>query len=176
MPDQAPYDSLLDSLALHPERIELVDRLATGISVEIGAAAIALRICLREDADVGEVDPRLVVISADLAQPHLAGVLEAADVGALRLAIFVVGVDADESAGAVGLRNNRAALVARQELARGRAGAVILEDRLVDPRPEDVTSAQTFIERQTAELGGKKAAVGELIRVLFNTNEFLYVD
>ena len=87
---------------------------------------------------MGEVDPRLVVISADLAQPHLAGVLEAADVGALRLAVFVVGVDADESAGAVGLRNNRAALVARQELARGRAGAVILEDRLVDPRPEDV--------------------------------------
>ena len=44
------------------------------------------------------------------------------------------------------------------------------------PRPEEVTSAQAFLERQTAELGSKKAAVAELVRVLFNTNEFLYVD
>jgi hypothetical protein len=44
------------------------------------------------------------------------------------------------------------------------------------PRAEEVTSAQAFIERQTAELGSKKAAVAELVRVLFNTNEFLYVD
>jgi mono/diheme cytochrome c family protein len=44
------------------------------------------------------------------------------------------------------------------------------------PRPEDLTSARTFLERQTAELGTRKAAAAELIRVLFNTNEFLYVD
>jgi hypothetical protein len=44
------------------------------------------------------------------------------------------------------------------------------------PRPEDVTSARTFLERQTAELGTRKAAAEELVRVLFNTNEFLYVD
>jgi hypothetical protein len=43
-------------------------------------------------------------------------------------------------------------------------------------RPDEVTSARTFLERQTAELGSKKAAVAELARVLFNTNEFLYVD
>ncbi len=44
------------------------------------------------------------------------------------------------------------------------------------PSAEEVTSAQAFLERQTAELGSKKAAVAELVRVLFNTNEFLYVD
>jgi hypothetical protein len=44
------------------------------------------------------------------------------------------------------------------------------------PRQEEVTSAQAFLERQTVELGSKKAAVAELVRVLFNTNEFLYVD
>jgi hypothetical protein len=44
------------------------------------------------------------------------------------------------------------------------------------PRPEDVTSARTFLERQTAELGSRKAAAAELARVMFNTNEFLYVD
>jgi hypothetical protein len=44
------------------------------------------------------------------------------------------------------------------------------------PRPEDLTSARTFLERQTAELGTRKAATAELVRVLFNTNEFLYVD
>ena len=44
------------------------------------------------------------------------------------------------------------------------------------PRADEVASAKTFLERQTAELGSKKAAAAELARVLFNTNEFLYVD
>ena len=44
------------------------------------------------------------------------------------------------------------------------------------PKPEDMASARTFLERQTAELGTRKAAAAELVRVLFNTNEFLYVD
>ncbi len=44
------------------------------------------------------------------------------------------------------------------------------------PRSEDIVSARTFLERQTAELGSRKAAAAELTRVLFNTNEFLYVD
>ena len=43
-------------------------------------------------------------------------------------------------------------------------------------RTEEVASARAFLERQTAELGSKKAATAELVRVLFNTNEFLYVD
>ena len=43
-------------------------------------------------------------------------------------------------------------------------------------RTEEVASARTFLERQTAEMGSKKAAAAELVRVLFNTNEFLYVD
>ena len=45
-----------------------------------------------------------------------------------------------------------------------------------EPRPADVAAAQVFLERQTAELGSKKAASAELVRSLFNTNEFLYVD
>jgi hypothetical protein len=44
------------------------------------------------------------------------------------------------------------------------------------PRADEVTSVQPFLERQTTELGSKKAAAAELVRVLFNTNEFLYVD
>jgi uncharacterized protein DUF1553 len=44
------------------------------------------------------------------------------------------------------------------------------------PGAGEMTSARTFLERQTAELGTKKAAAAELVRVLFNTNEFLYVD
>jgi hypothetical protein len=44
------------------------------------------------------------------------------------------------------------------------------------PRPDEMRSARTFLEKQTAELGSKKSAVAELVRVLFNTNEFLYVD
>jgi mono/diheme cytochrome c family protein len=43
-------------------------------------------------------------------------------------------------------------------------------------KPDEVQSAKTFLERQTAELGTAKAATEELMRALFNTNEFLYVD
>ena len=45
-----------------------------------------------------------------------------------------------------------------------------------EPAAGDIVSSQAFLERQTAELGSTKAAAAELVRVLFNTNEFLYVD
>ena len=44
------------------------------------------------------------------------------------------------------------------------------------PREGEIRSVRAFLERQTAELKARKAAVVELGRVLFNTNEFLYVD
>ncbi len=44
------------------------------------------------------------------------------------------------------------------------------------PKAEETEKAQAFLERQATELGSKKAASAELVRVLFNTNEFLYVD
>jgi hypothetical protein len=44
------------------------------------------------------------------------------------------------------------------------------------PQESEISTAQAFLERQAAELSSKKAAVTELVRVLFNTNEFLYVD
>ena len=44
------------------------------------------------------------------------------------------------------------------------------------PRAEEVRGVRAFLERQTAELGSRKAAAAELGRVLYNTNEFLYVD
>jgi mono/diheme cytochrome c family protein len=44
------------------------------------------------------------------------------------------------------------------------------------PNDDEVRSVRTFLERQTAELGNRKAATVELARVLYNTNEFLYVD
>jgi hypothetical protein len=44
------------------------------------------------------------------------------------------------------------------------------------PKPDELNNVKAFLERQTAELGSKKAAAAELVRVLFNTNEFLYVD
>ena len=44
------------------------------------------------------------------------------------------------------------------------------------PRADELTQARTFLEVQAAELGSRKAAAAELARVLYNTNEFLYVD
>jgi hypothetical protein len=44
------------------------------------------------------------------------------------------------------------------------------------PPAAENTSTRTFLERQTAELAARKAAIAELARVLYSTNEFLYVD
>jgi hypothetical protein len=44
------------------------------------------------------------------------------------------------------------------------------------PSADETKIVQAFLERQAAELGSRKAAATELARVLFNTNEFLYVD
>jgi hypothetical protein len=44
------------------------------------------------------------------------------------------------------------------------------------PHAGEVETAEKFLAKQTAELGDRKAAAAELMRALFNTNEFLYVD
>ena len=43
-------------------------------------------------------------------------------------------------------------------------------------KPDEITTTRAFLERQTTELGSRQNAAAELVRVLFNTNEFLYVD
>ena len=45
-----------------------------------------------------------------------------------------------------------------------------------DPTTQERREAEAFIEKQTARLGSKSAALAELVRGLLNTNEFLYVD
>jgi hypothetical protein len=45
-----------------------------------------------------------------------------------------------------------------------------------DPTTDERTTAEAFLETQSARLGSKPAAIAELVRGLLNTNEFLYVD
>ena len=86
---------------------------------------------MREYSKVRQIDPGLVVVSADLIQPLLPRVLEPADVRCAGLAKFVVGVDAEQGAGAVGDRDDAAALVGAEELAVGSARALVPDDRVV---------------------------------------------
>jgi hypothetical protein len=44
------------------------------------------------------------------------------------------------------------------------------------PSAAEKTAASEFVERQTARLGSRQAALAELARGLMNSNEFLYVD
>jgi hypothetical protein len=44
------------------------------------------------------------------------------------------------------------------------------------PTPEESSTADKFLERQTERLGSRSAAMAELTRGLLNLNEFLYVD
>ena len=45
-----------------------------------------------------------------------------------------------------------------------------------DPDDAELARGRAFLQQQTSELGSTKAAASELVRALFNTNEFLYVD
>jgi len=45
-----------------------------------------------------------------------------------------------------------------------------------DPSAQERSAANEFVERQSARLGSKSAAIVELARGLLNLNEFLYVD
>ena len=57
---------------------------------------------MRENAEVRQIFAGLVVIDPGFGQPRLARVLEAPDVRCAGLAVFVIGVDADQVAAAVG--------------------------------------------------------------------------
>lgn len=45
-----------------------------------------------------------------------------------------------------------------------------------EPRPAELDAAQAFLQKQATHFSSKEAALAELARGLFNTNEFLYVD
>ncbi len=45
-----------------------------------------------------------------------------------------------------------------------------------NPDNAELERGKEFLQQQTSELGASKVAASELIRALFNTNEFLYVD
>jgi hypothetical protein len=45
-----------------------------------------------------------------------------------------------------------------------------------EPSSKEAAAADEFLHRQSARLGSREAALGELARALLNTNEFLYVD
>jgi hypothetical protein len=42
--------------------------------------------------------------------------------------------------------------------------------------PDELATANGFVEKQTQLTGSRETALGELARALLNTNEFLYVD
>jgi hypothetical protein len=45
-----------------------------------------------------------------------------------------------------------------------------------EPQQTEVERTRLFLDRQTATLGSRRAALVELARGLFNTNEFLFVE
>ena len=102
-------------------RINSVDRVIPDIGIQIHLILIAHRIGLQEPPQRRRVDPRLVIIHAELGQPDLAGILEPAVIGRARYAVFVVGVDRREIALGVGQAGDRALLV-RVEPAHGAGG------------------------------------------------------
>src|SRR5205823_8271430 len=100
--------------------------------------AVADRVGLHEPPHRRRVDTRLVIIHAELAEPHLPGVLEPPAVGRAGDAIFIVAVDGAQRAGVVGPADDAAALVGAEEGAAAGVRAGILNDRLVRAGPEHI--------------------------------------
>jgi hypothetical protein len=94
-------------------------------------------------------EPGLVVIEAEFGDKGLARVLEPAEIGGPRLAVFVIGVDGEGVARPVGDGGDRAALVGDQPAPVGEARALVPDDRLVGARAR---------HRRTDPLGRAKHA------------------
>jgi cytochrome c551/c552 len=69
-----------------------------------------------------------------------------------------------------------AALAARVETAADPVAAAWQATLGRDPDASERERARAFVEKQTATLGSRRAALTELARGLFNLNEFLYVE
>ena len=139
-------DEALFAPAIHerskPHRIDKIHWIAADIIIPVHPVRIADGIGLHESPERRRVDARLVVPHPHLGQPRLPGVTEPPDVGRRGDAIFVVGVDIDRRAGAVGDAEDTAALVGHQEPARGAAdrAALVPDDRVVDTGAMDIAA------------------------------------
>ena len=111
--------------AFQARRIDEVHRVVADIGVEIHPVVIADRVGLEEAAEPRGIEAGLVMIEAELAQPGLAGILEAARIGRGGDSIFVVAVDRRRVAGGIANRDDAAALVGVEEAAVGGAGALV---------------------------------------------------
>src|SRR4051812_25705062 len=124
-------------------RIGAIDRLATYIAVAIHTATVSDRVRLQEASECRRVDARLIIIRAELRQPRLARILEPAGVSRARDAVFVVGVDGEDGAGAVRHRRDAASLVAVEEPPVRRSRAFVPGDRLVGSRTMDIAALES---------------------------------
>ncbi len=119
-------------------RVIQIDRIIRDIGVEVDLIVVSDRIRLQEPPERRRIDPRLVVVHAELGEPRLAGIAEAADAVRLnaeaalvRDAPGVVAGDGDRGAGGVGRGDDRA-LVVGVEIAAAEARGVLVPELLPD--------------------------------------------
>jgi hypothetical protein len=72
-------------------------------------------------------EPGLVVVEAEFGDPRLTRVLEPAEIGGPRVPVFVIGVDGEGRAGAVGDGGDGPALVGDQPAPVGEARALVTQ-------------------------------------------------
>ena len=151
-----------------PRRIDEVDRIVPHVPIQVELVLVPDGIGLHEPAERGRVHPRLVVVHAELGQPRLPGVLEPAGVAGAGDAVFVVAVDADAAGVRIGGRDDRAALVGVEILARavGDAGAVephqwiVACARPVDIAPDDRARAAVLEYQRIPVVEERRVPVG----------------
>jgi hypothetical protein len=121
--------------------IRRIHRIIADIRIQVDLIVIPDRIDLVEPPEPRVIDAGLVVEQAELAEPHLAGVLEPSPVGRAGVAPVVVGVDRRHPGAAVA-GGDDAALVVGVEEPGGRAvhAALVDEVGLVDARPEVIAA------------------------------------
>jgi len=157
-------------------RIHPINRIIPHVGVEVKLILVPDGIDLQEPAKGGGVKAGLVVVEAELGQPGLAGVLEAALVRGAGDAVFVVGVGGDLAAEVVGDQHDRAVAVGVEVagVAVGGAGTLEPDLRIVGPGvgAVDVAAAQdaggvVLADERVAiveEAGDAERAVGDPVQ------------
>ena len=123
--------------------IRAIDRIIAGIVIPVETGFIPNGISLHETPDRGRVNPGFIIIHADLRQPHLAGILKAAEIARARIAELIIVVDAVSPA-TTGIcdADNRASIVRVKVATTGGPRTLVPDDGLVRSGTEHVAPDQ----------------------------------
>src|ERR1044072_2001700 len=100
-----------------PSRVNFVDGIIANINIKFDLIVVSDGIRLHKPPERGRVEPGLVVVHAELAEPGLSRILKPSLVARAGGPVFVIGIDRGRAAVRVGDRDDRSLVVSVEERA-----------------------------------------------------------